>query len=560
MESTDTAVPGGRRWDTRRQEKRRRMAAVAHLADGPVLDPARLVQALEQLVVSGDRVVLEGNNQKQADFLARALVQVDPDRVACLHMIMPSVSLPEHLDLFERGIANRLDFAFAGAQSLRISQFLQEGTLQIGALHTYIELYARLYVDLAPNVVMVAGYKADRAGNLYTGPSTEDTPALVEAAAFRDGIVIAQVNEIVDDPQDLPRVDIPGSWIDYVVQADKPFYIEPLFTRDPRLIKPVHVLMGMMAIRGVYERHGVQSLNHGIGFNTAAIELLLPTYGEQLGLKGKICRNWTLNPHPTLIPAIEAGWVESVHCFGAELGMEAYTAARPDVFFTGRDGSMRSNRAFCQLAGQYAVDLFIGSTLQMDGLGNSSTVTHGRLTGFGGAPNMGHDPHGRRHATPAWLDLIQTDGGEKNPLARGKKLVVQMVETFQDGSAPTIVESLDAVEVGKQSGMPLAPVMIYGDDVTHVLTEEGIAYLYKAGSLDERKAMLAAVAGVTPIGMRHDPKRTAAMRAQGLIALPEDLGVQRGQATRSLLAAKSIADLVDWSGGLYEPPAKFRSW
>ena len=31
-----------------------------------------------------------------------------------------------------------------------------------------------------------------------------------------------------------------------------------------------------------------QRLNHGIGFNTAAIELLLPTYGEKLGLKGKI--------------------------------------------------------------------------------------------------------------------------------------------------------------------------------------------------------------------------------------------------------------------------------
>ena len=545
-----------KRWDTRRQEKQRRIDAVRHLAEGPVIATSRMVEALEQLVVSGDRVVLEGNNQKQADFLARALVQVDPGRVNSLHMIQPSVSLPEHLDLFERGIANKLDFAYAGAQSLRISQFLQEGTLQVGALHTYIELYARLYVDLSPNVVMVAGYKADRAGNLYTGPSTEDTPALVEAAAFRDGIVIAQVNEIVDDPKDLPRVDIPGSWIDFVVQADKPFYIEPLFTRDPRLIKPVHILMAMMAIRGVYERHQVQSLNHGIGFNTAAIELLLPTYGEQLGLKGKICRNWTLNPHPTLIPAIEAGWVDSVHCFGAELGMERYTAARPDVFFIGRDGSMRSNRALCQLAGQYAVDLFIGSTLQMDGLGNSSTVTHGRLTGFGGAPNMGHDPHGRRHPTPAWLDLVETD----DPLARGKKLVVQMVETFQDGSQPTIVESLDAVEVGKTSGMPLAPVMIYGDDVTHVLTEEGIAYLYKARSLEERKAMLAAVAGVTPIGLTHDPKQTARMRAEGLIALPEDLGVRRADATRSLLAAKSIAELVEWSGGLYEPPAKFRSW
>jgi malonate decarboxylase alpha subunit len=545
-----------RQWDTRRQEKRRRLESVRHLCDGRILGTDAIVEALQLLVASGDRVVLEGNNQKQADFLARALVQVDADKVNKLHLIMPSVSLPQHLDLFERGIASKLDFAFAGAQSLRISQLLQDGVLQVGALHTYVELYARLYVDLVPNVVLVAGYKADRDGNLYTGPSTEDTPALVEAAAFRDGIVIAQVNEIVDDPSGLPRVDIPGSWIDFVVQADKPFYIEPLFTRDPRLIKPVHVLMAMMAIRGVYERHNVQSLNHGIGFNTAAIELLLPTYGEQLGLKGKICRNWTLNPHPTLIPAIESGWVDSVHCFGAELGMEAYTAARPDVFFTGRDGSMRSNRLLCQMAGQYAVDLFIGATLQMDGAGNSSTVTHGRLTGFGGAPNMGHDPHGRRHGTPAWLDLIEGD----DPLSRGRKLVVQMVETFQDGSQPTIVESLDAVEVGKASGMPLAPVMIYGDDVTHVLTEEGIAYLYKARSLEERKAMLAAVAGVTPVGLRHDPKQTARMRQEGLIALPEDIGVQRSQATRSLLAAKSIADLVDWSGGLYEPPAKFRSW
>ncbi|MEX5745399.1 malonate decarboxylase subunit alpha [Massilia sp. X63] len=549
-------APVSPKWSRRRQEKQRRLALAQPYASGRVISTDQIVPALEALISPGDRVVLEGNNQKQADFLARALVQVDPAKVNHLHLIMPSVSLPEHLDLFELGIARKLDFAYAGGQSLRISQYLKDGQLEVGAIHTYVELYARLYVDLTPQVVMVAGYKADRQGNLYTGPSTEDTPALTEAAAFRDGIVIAQVNEIVDDPADLPRVDIPGSWVDFVVQSDKPFFIEPLFTRDPRLIKPVHVLMAMMAIRGVYERHEVQSLNHGIGFNTAAIELLLPTYGEQLGLKGKICRNWTLNPHPTLIPAIESGWVESVHCFGAELGMENYVAARPDVFFTGRDGSLRSNRLLCQLAGQYAVDLFIGSTLQMDGLGNSSTVTRGRLTGFGGAPNMGHDPHGRRHATPAWMAMIDAT----DPLNRGKKLVVQMVETFQDNGQPSIVESLDAVQVGRDTGMPLAPVMIYGDDVTHVLTEEGIAYLYKAQSLEERKAMLAAVAGVTPIGMRHDPKDTQRMRSAGLIALPEDIGVRRADATRSLLAAKSIGDLVDWSEGLYAPPAKFRSW
>ena len=544
------------RWATRRAEKHRRIARVASIADGAVLPTDRIVEVLQNLIAPGDRVVLEGNNQKQADFLSRSLAKVDPEIVHGLNLIIPSVSRAEHLDLFERGIAKKLDFAFAGAQSLRISQFLQDGILEIGAIHTYIELYGRLYVDLTPNVVLVAGYKADRDGNLYTGASTEDTPALVEAAAFRDGIVIAQVNEIVDNPKDLPRVDIPGSWIDFVVQSDKPFFIEPLFTRDPRLITPVHVLMAMMAIRGIYERHQVQSLNHGIGFNTAAIELILPTYGDKLGLKGKICRHWTLNPHPTLIPAIETGWVDSVHCFGGELGMDAYVAQRPDIFFTGRDGSMRSNRAMSQLAGQYAVDMFIGSTLQMDGAGNSSTVTHGRLAGFGGAPNMGHDPHGRRHATPAWLDLLQTD----SPLERGRKLVVQMVETFQAGGQPTIVDTIDAVEVGRESGMPIAPVMIYGDDVTHVLTEEGIAYLYKADSLEQRKAMIAAVAGVTPIGLSSSAEKRAALRRDGLIALPEDLGVHRSEANRSLLAAKSIADLVDWSDGLYEPPARYRSW
>ena len=543
-----------KRWDTRRQEKQERIARLG--IRGKVLPTADMPAMLEKLIAPGEKVVLEGNNQKQADFLARMLSQVNPDKLHDLHMIMPSVSLPEHLDLFEKGIARKIDFSYSGAQSLRMSQLLEDGLLEVGAIHTYIELYARLYVDLIPNVALVAGYKADKNGNLYTGPSTEDTPAMVEAAAFKNGIVIAQVNELVDDVTDLPRVDIPGSWVDFVVVADKPFFIEPLFTRDPRLIKPVHILMAMMAIKGIYAKHQVQSLNHGIGFNTAAIELLLPTYGEQLGLKGKICKNWTLNPHPTLIPAIESGWVETVHCFGGELGMEDYIAARPDIFFTGSDGSMRSNRAFCQMAGQYAVDMFIGSTLQVDPAANSSTVTKGRVSGFGGAPNMGSDPHGRRHATPAWLDMMEGN----DPLERGRKLVVQMVETYQSGSAATFVENLDAVDVAKESGMPLAPVMIYGDDVTHVLTEEGIAYLYRAKSLEERKAMVAAVAGISDVGMGADPKTVKRLREEGKVVFPEDLGIARTDAKRSLLAAGSIAELVEYSGGLYNPPARFRSW
>lgn len=543
-----------RSWTTLRDEKARRLAAVSPWLEDGILPRERIVDALEALIRPGDRVALEGNNQKQADFLSRSLARVDPEIVNGIHLLISSISRPEHLTLFERGIAHKVDFSFAGPQSLRVAQLLEDGLLEIGAIYTYLELYARMFVDLTPRVALLCAQQADRHGNLYTGPNTEDTPTIAEAAAFRHGIVIVQVNEIVDT---LPRVDIPGSWVDVVVQADRPFAVEPLFTRDPRHIGDLQVLTAMMVIRGIYEPYGVTSLNHGIGFDTAAIELILPTYGAELGLKGKICRNWTLNPHPTLIPAIESGWVDSVHCFGSEVGMEAYVAARPDVFFTGSDGSLRSNRVLCQLAGQYGVDLFIGSTLQIDADANSSTVTRGRLAGFGGAPNMGHDPRGRRHASEAWLKLMKAADG---PISRGHKLVVQLAETYKKGGEPTFVDELDAIAVGSKSAMPIAPVMIYGDDVSHVVTEEGIAYLHKAEGIEERRAALAAVAGVTPIGLRAKPERTAELRRRGIVAYPEDLGIRRAQAKRALLAARSIDDLVAWSGGLYTPPARFRSW
>src|ERR1035438_154114 len=129
-----------------------------------------------------------------------------------------------------------------------------------------------MFVDLTPDVALVCAVQADRQGNLYTGPNTEDTPTIVEATAFHDGVVVVQVNEIVDE---LPRVDIPASWV-------------------------------------------------------------------------------------------------------------------------------------------------------MDGAGNSSTVTQGRLAGFGGAPNMGSDARGRRHPSPAWLRAGR-EGRGNIVMPRGQKLVVQIV-------------------------------------------------------------------------------------------------------------------------------------
>ena len=527
---------------------------------GKVAAAASVVELLSAVIESGDRVCLEGNNQKQADFLARALTRLDPTRVNNLHMIQSVLALPEHLDVFDNGIASRLDFSFSGPQAARLAKMVAAGQIQIGAIHTYLELFSRYFVDLTPRVSLVCAQAADANGNLFTGPNTEDTPAIVEATAFKGGIVIAQVNEVVSA---LPRVDIPGDWVDFVIQAPTPNVIEPLFTRDPAAISEIQVLMAMMAIKGIYAEYGVQRLNHGIGFDTAAIELLLPTYAESLGLKGKICKHWALNPHPALIPAIEAGWVESIHSFGSEAGMESYVRARPDVFFTGADGSLRSNRAMCQAAGHYACDMFIGSTLQIDLHGHSSTATADRIAGFGGAPNMGADARGRRHSSPAWLKAgaqARQGRGGLHAMPRGQKLVVQMVETFREHMQPAFVERLDAWELAERAQMEIPPVMIYGDDLTHILTEDGIANLLLCRTDEEREQAIRGVAGFTPVGLGRDDRMVENLRDRGVIRRAEDLGIDKRQASRSLLAARSMRDLVRSSGGLYNPPKRFRNW
>ncbi|WP_035179325.1 malonate decarboxylase subunit alpha [Acidocella facilis] len=548
---------GLKSWDRQRRERQARLDAAAPLAQGKIVPTARVSALLRALIRPGDRLCLEGDNQKQADFLADALAALDPAEIHDLHIVQSGVVLQAHLDLFERGLARKLDFSYSGPQSAAIARALDAGKIELGAVHTYIELFARYFMDLTPNVALIAAVQADHEGNLYTGPNTEDTPTIVEATAFKSGIVVAQVNKLVDK---LPRVDIPGSMVDFVIEADRPFYVEPLFTRDPAAITEVQILMAMMALKGIYAPYGVRRLNHGIGFPTAAIELILPTYGEALGLRGKIATHFALNPHPTLIPAIESGWVEQVHCFGSEVGMDQYMSARPDIFFLGQDGTLRSNRLMCQTAGLYACDMFIGSTLQIDLAGNSSTFTNGRIAGFGGAPNMGADARGRRHASPAWMQAGQEAAGEAGSLVRGRKLVVQMVETFGEKLVPRFVEELDSVRMARDLKLDLAPVMIYGDDVTHIVTEEGIANLLLCRSTEEREQAIRGVAGFTPIGRGRDRAVVERLRARKVIQRPEDLGISPLDATRQLLAARSVQDLVACSGGLYRPPAKFRNW
>ena len=135
-----------------------------------------------------------------------------------------------------------------------------------------------------------------------------------------------------------------------------------------------------------------------------------------------------------------------------------------------------------------------------------------------------------------------------------------MIETFGEKMVPNFIEELDAVKMAAQLKLDLAPVMIYGDDVSHIVTEEGIANLLLCRDAGEREQAIRGVAGFTPVGLARNREAVAALRARGVIQRPEDLGIDPLDATRQLLAARTIEDLVTWSGGLYHPPAKFRNW
>jgi malonate decarboxylase alpha subunit len=122
------------------------------------------------------------------------------------------------------------------------------------------------------------------------------------------------------------------------------------------------------------------------------------------------------------------------------------------------------------------------------------------------------------------------------------------------------VERLAALELAEKLDLDLAPVMVYGDDTTHIVTEEGIANLLLCRTKDEREQAIRGVAGFTEVGRQRDRKTVNSLRERGVIQRPEDLDINPLDADRSLLAARSIKDLMRASGGLYQPPSRFRNW
>jgi malonate decarboxylase alpha subunit len=137
-------------WNAQRTSLTERLADGSRYASGKTVE-ADLSNFLQAVIRPGDRVC-QGDNQKQADVLAAALADIDPAKVHDLHMIQSGVVLPEHLDVFGKGVARRLDYSYSGPQAARIARMLFGGKIELGAVHTYLELFGRYFIDLTPTM------------------------------------------------------------------------------------------------------------------------------------------------------------------------------------------------------------------------------------------------------------------------------------------------------------------------------------------------------------------------------------------------------------------------
>ena len=149
-------------WNTLERDYRERLeAARPYVMDGKVVEAGDTVKLLEAVIRPGDKVNIEGDNQKQADFLAQCLCEVDIEKVHDLHMVQSVLSIPAHLDIFDKGIAKKVDFSFSGPQAGRLAEYVRDGKIELGAIHTYLELYGRYFLDLTPRVALCATFTPD---------------------------------------------------------------------------------------------------------------------------------------------------------------------------------------------------------------------------------------------------------------------------------------------------------------------------------------------------------------------------------------------------------------
>jgi malonate decarboxylase alpha subunit len=76
-------------WQSEQRARDERLAAGSKFAAGKMVAPNDTTALLEAVILPKDRICLEGDNQKQADFLAACLAKADPKVLHDLHIQYP---------------------------------------------------------------------------------------------------------------------------------------------------------------------------------------------------------------------------------------------------------------------------------------------------------------------------------------------------------------------------------------------------------------------------------------------------------------------------------------
>ena len=91
---------------------------------------------------------------------------------------------------------------------------------------------------------------------------------------------------------------------------------------------------------------------------------------------------------------------------------------------------------------------------------------------------MGSNPRGRQQLTETYCQIHPSSN-------QGKKRVVQLTTSRRWNHEPVFVEKMDAWKLKER--LALEPVMIYVEDTIHIVSENGIANLYKTDSSAEKR-------------------------------------------------------------------------
>ena len=179
-------------WNRQARNRDARLERAAHLTSSWCRRPRRAL--LEAVLEPGDRVCLEGNNQKQADFLAKT-VAVSPS--GCMTSTWSSRSWRcRNISTCSSAASPRSWILVLGAAS---GPARQSGGRRphLDRRDPHLSGTVRPLLRRSDAARQPGGGPGRRCRRQpYTGPNTEDTPVIVEATAFKRGIVIAQVNEL----------------------------------------------------------------------------------------------------------------------------------------------------------------------------------------------------------------------------------------------------------------------------------------------------------------------------------------------------------------------------